>query len=167
MDKKNVIITVVLVIVAVIIAIIAGNATFKLTKKDKKDDNTNVANETSNTSTIVAKYSLDNEVVYDMTMPEDENLVDTNTKTEPNTGTSVVPSSAIYETNPDAGATDKKQEAIELVKKEWGEDSTVSFRCDHVTETGEYMIAVTSLETATVKNYFKVNLENKTVEVEY
>lgn len=164
MEKKNIIIFVVLVIVAIVLAIFAGIATFNLTKKDNKQAEANTVNETN--STVVARYELTNEVQYSIQM-EDDVLPDTNTTTEPNTGTSVVPSSAIYETNPDVGATDKKQEAIELVKKEWGEDSTVSFRCDHVTENGEYMIAVTSLETATVKNYFKVNLENKTVEVEY
>ena len=54
-----------------------------------------------------------------------------------------------------------------MVKQEWGEDDTVSFSCDSVTTQGEYIIAVTSLETATVRNYFRVNLENKTVTVEF
>ena len=39
--------------------------------------------------------------------------------------------------------------------------------CDQVTSNGEYIIAVVSLETASVRNYFRVNLNNKTVEVKY
>jgi len=65
------------------------------------------------------------------------------------------------------GTTDKKQQAIDLVKEKWGEDSTVSFRCDSVNSSGEYIIAVISKSSATVKNYFKVNLKDKTVELEY
>lgn len=164
MDKKNVIIVIVLIIVAIVLAIVAGQVTFNLTKKDK-ETSSNVANETSN-STIVAQYTMDKETQYSI-VPE--NTVDegNNTITEQKSGTNTVPSSTIYETNPDLGATDRKQEAIELVKKEWGEDNTVTFRCDYVTESGEYRIAVISTETASVKNYFTVNLENKTVEVEY
>ena len=73
----------------------------------------------------------------------------------------------VYEENSDVGTTDKKQQAIALVKDKWGEDSTVTFRCDSITNDGEYIIAVVSSQTASVKNYFKVNLDTKTVEVDY
>ena len=63
--------------------------------------------------------------------------------------------------------TNKKQEAIDKVKEVWGEDNTVTYRCDSVTNDGEYIIAVVSTETMTVKNYFRVNLEKNTVEVDY
>jgi hypothetical protein len=73
----------------------------------------------------------------------------------------------IYEEDSDVGTTDKKLEAIELAKEKWGADETVSFRCDSVTSNGEYIIAVVSNETATVSTYFIVNLEKRTVEVDY
>lgn len=78
-----------------------------------------------------------------------------------------VGSSAIYEQNNDVGSTDKKQEAIKLVKEKWGEDGSVTFNCDSVTSKGEYIIAVISKETANVSCYFRVNLTNKTAEIEY
>ncbi len=81
--------------------------------------------------------------------------------------TEVEKQGTVYESNSNAGTTDKKQDAIALVKEKWGEDSTVTFRCDSVSNNGEYIIAVVSKETATVKNYFKVNLVTKNVEVDY
>ena len=87
---------------------------------------------------------------------EKESIVD-----EKTTGT------AVYEEKSDVGSTDKKEEAINLVKQKWGEDDTVTFRCDHVSNNGEYVIAVISKDSAKVKNYFRVNLENKSVIVDY
>ena len=78
-----------------------------------------------------------------------------------------VPQGTAYESATQTGTTNKKEEAINLVKQEWGEDNSVIFTCDSVTSDGEYIIAVISKESATVKNYFKVNLENKTVEIKY
>lgn len=74
---------------------------------------------------------------------------------------------SVYESQKDVGTTDKKQEAINMVKNEWGEDDTATFRCDSITSNGEYIIAVVSKTTASVQAYYRVNLENKTVEVDY
>ena len=64
-------------------------------------------------------------------------------------------------------SNDEKQKAVNLVKAQWGEDNTVSFQCDHVTSDGEYVVAVSSLSSAKVLNYFRVNVEDGIVEVEY
>ncbi len=89
------------------------------------------------------------------------------TGTSTNTSQTGNASSIAYEDDSDNGSTEKKEQAIALVKEKWGEDDTVSFRCDSVNEQGEYIIAVISKASAIVKNYFKVNLESKTVEVDY
>lgn len=75
--------------------------------------------------------------------------------------------SNIYETDSNVGSTSEKEKAINMVKQKWGEDDTVSFICDHVTEDGEYMIAVISNSFFEVQNYFRVNIENNTVYLEY
>lgn len=72
----------------------------------------------------------------------------------------------VYESQTDAGTTDKKQQAINLVKEKWGEDETVTFRCDNISNE-EYIVAVVSKQTASVQNYFRVNLEKQTVTVDY
>lgn len=64
------------------------------------------------------------------------------------------------------GITDKKQKAIELVKKQWGEDDTVDYVFDYVNENGEYVIAVKDRNTATMKCYYRVNLETETIELD-
>ena len=74
--------------------------------------------------------------------------------------------STVYEQDNDVGSTDKKQEAINLVKQKWGEDNSVTFRCDTVTNSGEYIIVAVSKNSASVKNYFRVNLEEQTVIVD-
>lgn len=63
------------------------------------------------------------------------------------------------------GITDQKQKAIELVKKEL-QDNSVNYVFDYVNENGEYVIAVKDKNSATVKYYFRVNLETETVELD-
>jgi len=65
-----------------------------------------------------------------------------------------------------AGATDDKERAIELVKAEYDGSDEFNFVFDYINEDGEYVIAVKEKETALVKQYFRVNLENSTVEPE-
>ena len=125
----------------------------------------NVVNEIQENTTI--ENEIDENVLNNTaTTTEEQNNTEqpTTTTSEPNT---VYQSDKVYNSNSEVGTTNKKEEAINLVKQEWGEDSTVTFSCDSVTTNGEYIIAVTSLETATVKSYFRVNLENKTVTVEF
>jgi len=130
---------------------------FLLTKKvEEKKYNINGIEETSS-SNIENESTEKNEVENnDLSNNTEINLLENKTD-EP----------TVYEQNQEIEATDKIEQAINLVKKQWGEDSTVTFRCDHVTSNGEYVIAVISKNSASVKNYFKVNLEEKTVEVDY
>ncbi len=65
------------------------------------------------------------------------------------------------------GSTSKKQEAISLVKKAWGEDSSVTYRCESVNSKGEYVVAVILKSSGSVKAYFNVNLETQKVEIDY
>lgn len=76
-------------------------------------------------------------------------------------------SSSVYEDKTEAGTLGKKQEAINLVTEQWGQDDSVTFSCDSITSDGIYIIAVTSKERAVVLNYFRVNLATKTVTVDY
>ena len=140
MSKNSKIVIAVLLVIAVILICV-----FAVPKKDGEE----VINNTQETENVV------NEVENKVEEPVIEN------KTE------VPEQGKVYEENSDVGTTDKKQQAIALVKDKWGEDSTVTFRCDSITNDGEYIIAVVSSQTASVKNYFKVNLEAGTVEIDY
>lgn len=153
--NTKIIIAVILIILVIVICC------FTFMKKDKDDTKSNenvIANETAIEN--IVENSVVNEIVENKIVEEKEEPIIENV-------TEVKPQGTVYESKTDTGTTDKKQEAIGLVKEKWGEDSTVTFRCDSVSSKGEYIIAVVSKETATVKNYFKVNLKTKTVEVDY
>lgn len=155
--NAKIIIAVILVILVVVICCI----TFGKDKNEESKDNdintenimSNSVNNISNTANEVETNTVANEII------EEEPIIENVTE--------VKPQGTVYESNSDAGTTDKKQEAILLVKEKWGEDDTVTFRCDSVSSNGEYVIAVVSKQTASVKNYFRVNLATKTVEIDY
>lgn len=173
---KKILITLICIIIAVVLIVVAFRVSFAITRKNnettnntvqenkvkenKAVENTTIENESKNENKIVENKVVDNsnKNITNKVIPANQS--------DPTTGTSVAPSSVVYEST-DIGSTDKKQQAIELVKKQWGEDNTVSFRCDSVTSEGEYIIAVVSIETASVRNYFRVNINTKTVEVDY
>lgn len=159
MDNKKIGIVIVLIVIIVVGVICI------LTNKNTSLVNNEPENLTNTENKIENNTGEENTI-------ETENVVEENTSTENvenkiSEPTSSVQTPNVYEENTDVGTTDKKQEAINLVKEKWGEDNSVSFRCDSITAKGEYIIAVVSTETASVKNYFKVNLENKLVEIDY
>lgn len=154
---------IIIAIVLVVLVIVICCFTFGKNKKEETKNENDVTVENvvdddvenvSNLANEVETNTVENEVVED-----EETVVEKVTE--------VKEQGTVYETNSDTGTTDRKQDAIALVKEKWGEDSTVTFRCDSVTNSGEYIIAVVSKESASVKNYFKVNLSTKTVEVDY
>lgn len=154
-NAKIVIAVVLIVIVVIVLCCTLGG----------EKENTNTTNETSVNNTAEENIVEENEVDTNTIENEIENEVDEEPIIE--NVTELEPQGTVYETNSDIGTTDKKQQAIDLVREKWGEDDTVTFRCDSVNSKGEYVIAVVSKETATVKNYFKVNLNTKLVEIDY
>ena len=153
---------IIIAVILVILVIVICCCTFM--KKDEKESKTseNIINNETVENLVEANVSdntVVNEVIENKVVEKEEPIIENVTE--------VKPQGTVYESKTDAGTTDKKQEAIALVKEKWGEDSTVTFRCDSVSTNGEYVIAVVSKESASVKNYFKVNLKTKTVEVDY
>lgn len=169
MDNKKKIMIAIIIIVITVLAVTLF-ALESNNKKKKEEIPENVVNEIQENTIIeneIDENVLNNTANNNTTIEEPNNATTeqpTTSTSEPNT---VYQSDKVYNSNSEVGTTNKKEEAINLVKQEWGEDSTVTFSCDSVTTNGEYIIAVTSLETATVKSYFRVNLENKTVTVEF
>ena len=151
MSKNSKIVIAILLIIAVILICV-----FVLPKKDSEEQTNNVISTENIVNEIENTVSETNTVENEF---EEEPIIENKTE--------VPEQGKVYEENSSVGTTDKKQEAIALVKQKWGEDDTVTFRCDSITNDGEYIIAVISSQSATVKNYFKVNLETETVEVDY
>ena len=148
------------IIIAVVLVILVIVLCFSKIGKNKENELKNEALTVTNEIIEKEDENVENEV--------EENTVENEVEEEiVENVTEVKKQGTVYESNSNAGTTDKKQDAIALVKEKWGEDSTVTFRCDSVSNDGSYIIAVVSKETATVKNYFKVDLSTKTVEVDY
>lgn len=111
------------------------------TNHEENITNQDVVNETTNTTENISSNNISN-----------------------NTTSNKINNQTSNQSQP--GITDKKQKAIELVKKKWGKDDTVNYVFDYVNENGEYVVAVKDKATATVKYYFRVNLETETVELD-
>ena len=155
--SKNAKIIIAVVLVVLVIVICCFTFGKNKDKENDLDSENTVTNEVVEIAENVTNEAESNSVVENEVVEEEiiENV------------TEVKPQGTVYESNSNAGTTDKKQDAIALVKEKWGEDPTVTFRCDSVSNNGEYIIAVVSKESASVKNYFKVNLATKTVEIDY
>ena len=169
-------------IIPIVVCIIVGATLFIVfdikRKADEKsfsveyieDEEKNIENNEIENTEIEDEEQLNNNIIQNTAMENitSNNIVQNNVTTErTSTQNAEQTTTSIYETDSDAGTTDKKQQAINLVKEKWGEDDTVTYRCDSVTSSGEYIIAVISKNSAVVKNYFKVNLETKSVVVDY
>ena len=158
------------VIICIIIVVFLCRTTLFPNNSNDSIHSENIDNEVeNNVSQNVENTSLNentnteiesNEQIEDAETNVVENDLVLNTLVNSNT-------QSVYESQKDVGTTDKKQEAINMVKNEWGEDDDATFRCDSVTSNGEYIIAVISKNTASVQAYYRVDLETKTVEVDY
>lgn len=140
----------------------------KVDQLTEYEDSNEVQNSISSEN-VISKNQVQNEVIENEIANEINNetanvmINVTNTsKPVPNTNTNNNKPNTSF--NP--GVTDQKQKAIELVKKEWGNDDSVDFLFDYVNEKNEYVVAVKDKATATVKYYFRVNLETGTVELD-
>lgn len=158
-----------------IICIIIVGVTFYMIH----DMNTKIKqNNISNTNTInsekqnaientTIENEVENEIVNEITNEAVENTVE-NTAVVDKKQTTEIVNKVINESSAPAqpAVTDQKEKAIELVKKQWGNDDSVDYMFDYINENGEYVIAVKDRNTATVKCYFRVNLETETVDLD-
>ncbi len=117
----------------------------------------NVVNENQ-----VENSVIENEVSNEISKETTNAVINVTNTSKPVTNTNNNKNNTSF--NP--GVTDQKQKAIELVKKEWGNDDSVDFLFDYVNEKNEYVVAVKDKATATVKYYFRVNLETGMVELD-
>lgn len=157
-NKLKVWLPIVCIIVLAIITYVIYNI-----KNNESEQQQNIDENSQNIETEVKEENIAEEnIIIENDEPNEITNTEENTSSKNTTSSTNTQSS----TPAQPGITDKKQKAIELVKKEWGEDDTVSYVFDYVNENGEYVIAVKDKSSATVRNYFRVNLETETVELD-
>lgn len=98
-----------------------------------------------------------------------QNLVNTNVSDIENKNevNNIIEEEHVVDEEEDKFSKTKQEKAIDLVKEYWGEDSTVYFTNEGINSNGEYMVAVRKKTSTTVEDYFKVDIEKETVEIDY
>ena len=166
-----------MIVIFIVVIIVAAVIIFgKSSKETKNESAENNVVETVENAEIIENTSVENTSdSEENTNQVAENVVE---NVENTTQNEVTEQQAVVQTTPQTeeintssapeqpGVTDEKQKAIELVKKEWGNDDTVNYVFDYVNENGEYVIAVKDKQSATTKYYFRVNLQTGTVELD-
>ena len=171
--KKDNNIGIMLALVSIFLVAVTFFMLFDIKGKLKK------TNQSDNTISAEIENNVNNEIIgNDITEQEinnevnlEGNIVANEIQNTTNTVENQVVNNAVKKTNISntpaiPAVTDDKQKAIELVKKEWGSDETVSFSFDYINENGEYVVAVKDKTSATVKYYFRVNLQTESVELD-
>ena len=142
MNKKTkiviLIIALIIVITAVVIAVVKpfDNKTTEAEPLNNTQINTEINNEEANTENVIT---------------EENNTETTNNEKEPEQQTS----------SSDNAKNSNEEKAIELVKKEWGEDSSVYFDLAGVTSDGKYRVSVN--KDTKVLAWYIVDVESETV----
>ena len=124
------------------------------------DINNEAENNTSNDDNSVDNENTNSENASNTTANSNStnNNLNNNSK---NTSTSVSENKEPVGNLTDS--TDKKEQAINLVKKNWGDDNTVLFDC-YVNSNDEYIVTVSST-SGKVISYYKVDLEKGQIDL--
>jgi len=152
MNKKimYVVIAIVVICAGVIIGkdIIKNENTVETSKNYNNETNKNVIvnntkNEVSNEISNETKNEIENTEIEN-NVKEDE----TNINTEEKEG---------------GNEEENKEKAIEIAKKDWGEDDSVSFKFDRIDSNGNYIIVVREKATTNALRWYTVDVEDEKV----
>ena len=139
---------------------------FDMNKKiEEKNYNVDNINNESENNTSNDENSADNENTnYGNASNSTANNNSTNNNSSNNSKNT---STSVSENKEPVGnltdSTDKKEQAINLVKKNWGDDNTVLFDC-YVNSNDEYIVTVSST-SGKVISYYKVDLEKGKIDL--
>lgn len=119
----------------------------------------NTANKVTNTVVNTINETRTNETSTNKTSTNKTNTEEKQTSTTKNNNNTEV-------TTEDLSDSSEKEKAITLVAKEWGEDSSVYFTNEGIS-SGLYIVAVRDKSNTSVKMFYKVDLKNNTVEIDW
>ena len=102
---------------------------------------------------------FENNTIYFNNIVEN-NAIDTNTQ---NTVKNEI-SKTENTTGPDT--QDARKKAMDLVKADWGEDSSVYFYVDEVNEDGKYVVSVRDKATTSVVVWYDVDVKKNTAKMQ-
>lgn len=157
-DKK-----IVIVFTLIAILIVGGIIGHKIYKINNSEYNVVQTENKSNTTNNVLKNEIEEEKNEENVIVEETK--EENTTTESNTQNTEVRGKEESDTqNEKENEASKKEQALNLVKKEWGEDNTVYYTVD--SNSGNiYNISVRSKATTETLVEYEVDVNKKTVEM--
>lgn len=151
MNKKTKVALVILVIALIIVVAIAVVAF--INPFNEKETGTEAFNDTqineeiNNTETNNVENNEQENNVVNEEVNNTENVTNTDEQQQPSTS--------------DNANNSNEEKAIELVKKEWGEDDSVYFDLAGITSDGKYRVSVN--KDTRVLAWYIVDIENETV----
>jgi len=145
--NKKIIYIVIIAIVACTGVIIGKNMTNNENTVETSKNYNNVLTENKIVNGVnIVENELKNEIISDL-----ENKVE---------NVEIEDAQRNLEEKEDANKEDNKEKAIEIAKKEWGEDDSVYFEFDEIVSNGNYRIAVRQKSTTNTLVWYIVDIEN-------
>lgn len=126
------------------------------TNTNNSEINKNEVNKVVDETTNKIKNEIQNLVEENVIESKEENKIE-NTINNTNTITK--------QENNEAQTTESdKEKAINMAKKDWGEDNNVSFKIDEELENGKFVVSVMDKKTTKVVFWYLVDTKNNTIE---
>lgn len=159
MKKDNKMLIIVLIVIVIIIGLWVITNEEDVTTVDKPHNNVteNKVQKAENKVTNKAENKVENKV---------ENRVANNDVVENTIKNELVEntiSNVTATTQSEKEDNDKK--AINMVKQDWGEDASVTFKIDEKKENGKYVVSVVDKSTTAVLVWYDVDVKNNTIQV--
>lgn len=130
------------------------------------EENSTITNQVANnTNTEKINMNKENESIENTTLNTTNNSNTVNTTNTVNTSNNKNSVAKTEETEEKNDISDKDK-AISMVQAEWGSDSSVYFTNEGVSD-GCYIVAVRDKSNTSVKLFYKVNLKENTVEIDW
>lgn len=154
MQKKMKVIVSILVIIIIIVGFFL---VYTLLNKNTYNASSNqvITNNIGN-STKNELNNNDDENIIKNEVNTINNMVDNNNKIENNTANNIVENKIENENSEIQEKTDEEK-AIEIVKKDYGNNANVSFKIEQINPNGTYVIRVMDAETSLVLQWYTVD----------
>lgn len=143
--------SIIIIIILVIMLIAIGIFMFGEMKKGNtsKPTNTNTLENSNN--------QIVNQIANETTENTLANEIENNTAIENTTENTTIPTETFEETPKTA-----EEKAINIVKKDWGEEKNVDIAIDGMDSNGNYIVAVRDSSTTEAKAFYTVNTSSGT-----
>ena len=158
MDKKKLKI-IVLICIGIIIAIVL--LSIKLINIRKNGDNVEVANED-----IELENEIDNNIIEEENVEENEEVIEEGSIPNKVESTPVADSEQEIDKQTIQKQETSQEKAINIAKKDWGEDSKVYFSLESTDYNGKYWVCVRETSTTHTLRTYVIDVNKGTFKIE-